>query len=199
MIDIHTHILFGVDDGAQTLEESLVLIEHQIKKGYTELYLTPHMISGSLQTASKEKIQQNFEILLAEVSKRNLAIKLNLGAEIYYVHDVLKRIKNNEYFSMGASNRYLIEFSSSRKQFDVDELIYNASLDNIEIIIAHPERYTQASLQEIIELRNLGALIQVNQSSLDGRSGHTIQKRAKKLIKLKVVDFIASDIHHLKK
>ncbi len=193
--DIHTHILFGVDDGARTIEESLALLEHEIKLGYREVYLTPHMISGSSQTASKEIIYQNFALLKEKA--KHLPITLHLGSEIYYVDKLIERINRGEFIPLGDSNQYLVEFSTKVKRLDFDEVIYNASLENITIFIAHPERYINVKMEEIMLLKKLGAMIQVNQDSLQGKEGFVVKRRAKKLVKLGIVDAIASDIHHL--
>lgn len=197
MIDFHTHILFGVDDGATTLEDSIALLQHQIKQGYTEVYLTPHMISGSKQTASKDTIFHHFDLLQKEVTRLQLPIKLTLGSEIYYVDNLLSRIKKNEFIPLGNQPLYLVELPTSRKPKEMDEFLYNASVDNIQIILAHVERYLYFSLEEIASYRALGARIQVNQSSLDGKAGHTIKKRAKAIVKNRLADIIASDIHRL--
>ena len=197
MIDIHTHILFGVDDGARTLEESIALIKHEITRGITDIFLTPHLISGSHQTASKETILAHFNQLVQEVQRLQLSVRLHLGSEIYYVDSLLERIKKNEFFSLGDSNQYLVEFSTRLKTLNLEEVIYQSGLENIQIMIAHPERYIHVDIAELLHLKPMGALLQINQSSLDGKEGFTIKRRAKKLVKLGIVDFIASDLHHL--
>ena len=91
MIDIHSHVIFGVDDGAKTLEESIKIIKEEIDNGITDLICTPHYRAGMFN-ASIESIEKNFLILKEEVLKQNLSINLYLGREVYFDKYLYKSI-----------------------------------------------------------------------------------------------------------
>ncbi len=194
MIDIHSHIIFGVDDGAKTIDESISLIKIEIENGVTDIICTPHYRKGMFE-AQSNLIEENFNKLVEEIKKLNLPINLYLGREIYYNEKVLDKIKNKQLYSLNNSNKYLIEYSYTSNT-EIDEHVYNFSRFGYQMVIAHIERYEYiTSLDYVYELKELGALIQVNASTICGKNGHKQYKKVMNYIRNGLVDFVASDIH----
>ena len=195
MIDIHSHIIPNVDDGSTSMEASINLLKDAINEGITDIICTPHYRHKMFETTISElKIQ--FEKLLIETKKNNLPINLYLGQEIYIRRpNALNEYKSNgKIITMNNTNWLFLEFSYTNN-IDISEVCYNAKLNGFNSIIAHIERYEYVDLNEAIEIKNTGALIQVNASSINGKYGFKTKRKVMKLIKNGIVDFVASDIH----
>jgi protein-tyrosine phosphatase len=191
MIDVHTHIMYGVDDGSKDLKMTKEMLSMCCSQGVDIIFLTPHINPSSSEQKSKEYNNKFNEIsFLAD----SFGIKCYLGAEIYLsfrLPDI-----DFEKYTMGKSNALLIEFSTMIETPVLDHS-YNLIKKGFKVIIAHAERYDYLSLEDIVNLKNMGALIQVNASSLikKGKSKHL--KRSWTYIKNDLVDFVASDSHNI--
>lgn len=196
MVDIHTHIIPFVDDGSNSLEDSIEMVKHAISIGVSTIYCTPHYIKG-LYEKSVDEIKKNFNLLENEVKRLNLPITLYLGQEILYTgeEDVISMLDDKQLLTLNDSKYVLLEFPFTREIDDLGELIYNFSCHDYKVILAHIERYEWMTLEKALELKREGALIQVNADTLLKLTGKLEYKFAKKLLKLKLVDFIASDTH----
>lgn len=191
MIDIHSHIVFNVDDGADNIEQSIEMIKEMITNGVTDLICTPHY-RLRMFTETKEVIENNFKLLCEEVKKQNLNINLYLGRETYFdksIYNILNTLEINQ------KNIILLEFSYTNNP-DIEEVIYNIKRLGYRVIIAHVERYTYLKVDDIINMKSKNVYIQVNASTILGKDGLKDKKKAFKLIKAGVVDFIASDMHY---
>lgn len=192
MIDIHSHILFGVDDGCKTIEDSLSMIEASIKVGVTDLILTPHYSFRRNYTVSYNKVEENFIFLKEEVSKKGLKINLFLGSEIDETSDICTFIKKGMCHTMNNSKYVLLDFGT--RKADIDDICYEFMVQGYKPIIAHPERYVYINgIEEIKKWKKTGALIQINASSLF--SSGKVKKQTMLLLKNKLVDIISSDTH----
>lgn len=204
MIDIHSHILFGVDDGAKTIEDSLALIEEMYNQGVKILILTPHRRKNMFEK-SKQEIEENFKKLKQAVKEKyNDLIRIYLGTEIYYTEDVLDKIEKNEIHSMAGTRNVLVEFNYGIRVKDLEDAIYNIVTLGKTPIIAHIERYDclEKNDETILNLIELGAKMQVNAESilkinLFGDNKKVYKKRAKYFLENDLVDIIASDAHNL--
>ena len=196
MIDIHTHVIPNVDDGSPNLETSISMIKHEIAIGVTEIIATPHHIYKRYEK-SVEEIKSQFQLLKNEVEKQNLPIKLYLGQEICYTHreNTLEMLKEGKLLTLNNTNKVLLEFSFHREPEDLMDIIYNFGVNGYEVIIAHVERYTWMNLDKIKALRVEGAKIQINSNSYLGLEGFKEKWFVKKLLKLDLVDYVASDTH----
>ena len=196
MIDIHTHVIPNVDDGSPNLETSIAMIKHEIDIGVTEIIATPHHIYKRYEK-SVEEIKSQFELLKNEVEKQNLPIKLYLGQEICYSHreDILRMLKSGKLLTLNNTNKVLLEFSFHREPEDLMDIIYNFGVNGYEVIIAHVERYEWMNLDKVKALRVEGAKIQINSNSYLGLEGLKEKWFVKKLLKLDLVDYVASDTH----
>lgn len=187
MIDIHTHILPNVDDGAKSLDISLKLIEEEIKNGVNKIVLTPHM---NEMMQDKDAILKAYEMLKKEAPE---GIELLLGAEIKYYDKMVSDLNEGKLLTMNNSKYVLVEFDYMNDEHILDA-IYELQIAGYKPIIAHIERYNYLTKKDYVAIKETGTLVQVNASSIN-RSNY--KKRVKYLLKKGFVDFIASDCHNL--
>ena len=192
MIDIHTHILPNVDDGSKDIKTSIEMIEQEIKQGVTDIVLTPH-IQSTVTKANTAKRQAQFEILKSEVNQRGLKINLHLGAEIMY-HAHIETDFNK--YAFGKNRYVLIEFST-KVETPIEEVCFDMMAMGYQVIVAHVERYSYLSIDDIKSIKASGALIQVNASAILNKDPLASKKIVKKLIKQKLIDVIATDTHNM--
>ena len=194
MIDIHTHILPNVDDGSKDLETSILMIEREIEQGVTDIVLTPH-VQSTVTKANTAKRKKQFELLKAEVSKRSLNINLHLGAEIMY-HSHIETDFSKYHF--GKNKYVLIEFST-KAESPIEEVCFDVMAMGYQVIVAHVERYNYLKIEDIISIKQTGALIQTNASAILNIDKLANKKTVKKLIKEDLIDIIATDTHNIEK
>jgi protein-tyrosine phosphatase len=196
MIDIHTHLLPYIDDGSPDMESSLRLLEEAAKNGTTTMFLTPHYIQSRNYVSPYEENQKVFESFVQEAKNRHINVELYLGTEIYYRLESVRDLKAQRVVPLGKTNRVLLEFHETEEQEDVAEAIHNMKTLGYVPIIAHIERYSYLHrLEDLQIIKKMGAMIQVNASSVIGKSGRADQKTILKWMKLGLIDFVASDIH----
>ncbi len=183
MIDIHTHIL-PVDDGAKDFNDSLELINQEIKEGIKTVVLTPHM---NYLYNDVDKIKEAYEILKAH----NLNINLLLGSEIRYYDNMVSDLNKGLLLTINNTKYVLVEFSLKNKD-NITDGIYELIVSGYKPIVAHIERYSYLTKEEIIEIKRMGALIQVNAKSFEKKD---YKKVLHFLLKNNYVDFVASDCH----
>lgn len=192
MIDLHTHILPLVDDGSESIKASLSVLKKYQKKGVKAVVLTPHY-KGKYKTHGKELLNLFLEFCKT-VRNNGIDIKLYLGQEIHNYTGIINGLKQEKLLSINSSKYVLLEPEHSRKH-DLTESAYSLIRAGYIPIIAHVERYAYLTLDKVKELKELGALIQVNAGSVVAINRRHRKKRAKTLIKNGLVDFIASDAH----
>lgn len=193
MVDIHSHVLPFVDDGSKNLSDSVALIKDEIKNGVDKIILTPHNKSGHFE-ASKEEILSAFENLNSEVKKINLNAKLYLGQEVYVDDKFYDKLKNGDYITVNQSKYILVEFNYYMETDIIRHVDAIIKLGFIPII-AHVERYVYFDWSTLYDLKMMGALIQVNASSIAGTSGKRMQEIVLSAIREGFIDFVSSDIH----
>ena len=197
MIDMHNHILYGIDDGCKTIEESIETIKNMKKIGFNSIDLTPHYIEDSSFKANNNLKLQRLEILKEELLKNNIDVNLFLGNEIFINESINELIINKEIRSINNTRYILIELPFNNQILNLDDYLYELKLKGYKIIIAHPERYTyfKDNYKEARKLYDSGVLFQVNYGSIIGQYGSSSLKLVKKLLKDDMVDFISTDIH----
>lgn len=193
MIDIHCHVLYGVDDGCKTLDDSLRQIKKAISVGVTKLILTPHYAPLRGYVSSKETLEANFTILKEAV--QDLPIELYLGREVDKIDTIDLLLEENKIQTMNSTKYVLVDFGMDK--YDIDEYCYELIINGYIPIIAHPERYNYISdVKTYHKWKKTGALIQINAVSLFHPKSKTVKKRARYLLKEGLVDFVASDAHN---
>ena len=195
-IDIHSHILYGIDDGSKSLEESIEIIKQAIKVGFKEIVLTPHFIENSKYKASKSEKESILKNIKDELKKQNININLYLGNEVFV--DNYEELLDKEISFINNSRYILIEFPMNHKPKDINNIIYELKIKGIIPIIAHPERYdyVEKDINIAKEWIEEGAILQSNYGSIIGIYGSGPQKTVKKLLKNNLIDLLSSDVHY---
>lgn len=196
-IDIHSHILYGIDDGSKTIEESIEIIKQHIEMGFNEIVVTPHYIENSDYITNNENKNKILKELEKEIKNQNLDIKLYLGNEVFINNNIEELLKNNEISTINDSNYLLIELPLHNKIKNATDIIYELKIKGITPIIAHPERYefVQKNPDSVLELIEEGAILQANYGSIVGVYGEHAKKTIKKLLKKNTISILATDIH----
>lgn len=199
MIDIHAHIIPFVDDGSQSLSESVRLVREEIAQGVKEIICTPHY-DLKRYTPSLDLIKENFALLKNAVESEKLDVKLSLGQEICYYKtlDIIKMLKNNELLTLKDTNYVLLEFDFFNQPDSLTDIIYNIRINGFKPIIAHVERYEWLNLYILEKMIEEGAFIQVNANSILDKKNKLLYKRTKSYLKNRMVNFIASDVHEFR-
>lgn len=196
MKDLHTHILYGIDDGAKSIEESIAILKKASYNGITDIVLTPHYIKDSIYNANNQTKEKLLKKLKQELKNQNININLYLGNEVYITEDIISLYK--EIFTINNSRYILIELPLTTKYPFVERVISELINNNLIPIIAHPERnlkyYKDYKFFE--DLITKGCLLQANIGSLYGYYGRRSKKMFKGLLKRNMIHFIGSDIHH---
>lgn len=196
LIDMHNHILFGVDDGAQDLETSLEMIRIAYEDGIRSLLLTPHC-HPRRGMAPVEDIYEHFEILREAANQKFPDMMLFLGREVYYSSENIEVLAEREDLRINGAGNVLVEFSTNTPAAYISNTISDITLMGFTPIVAHIERYACIIEHKhlIEEIKSKGAYIQVNADSVMGENGYAVQKIVKWLLKNELIDFIASDAH----
>jgi len=196
MIDIHTHILPQLDDGAKDIEDSINLLREAEKQGIETVFATPHVITGLYEPTSK-KIKQVLQTLQDRINQENINITLVMGAEI----GIVSEINADEILGYTINGEYvLLELPFVSYPLNCDEVIFKFQSQGFVPIIAHPERAFSIinKPDKLKEWRKRGILFQINSKSIIGRYGKTVKNLAIKMLKDGLVDFVASDTHNSK-
>ena len=194
LIDIHTHILYGVDDGAKDINDSMGLLDEEREQGVDQVILTPHY-GPKFGHPDTEVLREKFEAIREKAYKYYPEIQLYLGSELYYQQGTVSDLKQGKALTMNGTRYVLVEFATS----DAYSHIYRAVQDFVYAgyipILAHVERYKAVfgHVDKIVELVETGAYIQINAESL---IGGIFDKRAsfcKKIMKEGLVHFLGTD------
>lgn len=197
MIDIHSHILPGLDDGAHDIETTLKMAEIAAADGIKKVIATPHFISKEKEMEKElilEKVEEINNILINE----NIPLEILPGQEVFITPDVPELYEQGKILSLCNKGKYiLLELPMMSIPVYTKEVIFNLNLKGVKTIIAHPERNYEIikDLDKLNELVEIGALIQVNSLSLLGIFGKEVKDTALKILKRRYVSFIASDCH----
>ena len=197
-VDMHSHILPGIDDGAKDVDASLFLIDGLIALGFKELIATPHILQDYYPNNPKT-IQNAYDLLRAELDKRGYDIKIRFAAEYMLDDHFLNLLEKDEILSFG--DRYvLVETMFQMKPPNLDDMMFQIQLKDYQPILAHPERYhyLDKSLTQLETLKDRNCLFQVNLLSFMGYYGKREQEIANRLLDANMVDFIGTDMHHPK-
>lgn len=197
IVDIHCHIIPGVDDGAKSYEQAYHMLDIAYEQGISDIIATPHHMPEG-KNASPEVIRARVAKLQEYADSQQYEMNIYTGNEIYFHGEAADLLEEGKICTLAATNYVLVEFSP----MDDARYIRNslAELQNMGYnpIIAHVERYMsliQVPFERIEELRDMGILIQVNAGSITGFFGKQSKAVAEKLLKKELVDFIGTDAH----
>lgn len=192
MIDMHTHILPNVDDGAKSIEEANALVQEAKQVGFDEVVSTSHYIEGYYEVANEER--QNY---INQLSKENNNFKIHLANEIYLSENILNLIEQKKVSTINNTNYILFEMPFSTKPIALYNIIYELLQNKYIPILAHPERYTFIQEQPglVYELIEKGLLMQGNFGSIMGQYGKKAQIIIQKLLQNNMIHFLGTDVH----
>ena len=197
MVDIHSHILWGIDDGSKSKEMTINMLKKAEIGGTSKIVATPHFLPGRYSKTFNE-IKQSVQNVKTLAKEEGISLEIYLGQEVYFTKNILKDYEEGLIFTINHSRYMLIEFNM--QDFDlreVTELLYELQLRGVTPVIAHPERYVKFMENEILinQFIKEGYLFQLNSGSLKGDFGAKVKKLAEKFLKNKIYSFIGSDGH----
>lgn len=191
MVDNHSHLIPGVDDGIQKLEDSLAVLDMYEKLGMKEVYCTPHIMEDFPNAT--EKLKDCFA-QLCDAYKGG--IKLHLAAEYMIDNLLLHRLSEKDLLPHGVNGDHLlIETSYFSSPGYFDEVVQKVRSLGLWPMLAHPERYNYMEKDRYEELKSQGVKFQLNLPALLGRYGDDAKKKASMLLKKRMYDFIGTDVH----
>lgn len=198
MIDLHCHILPGLDDGAKTESDALKMAWMAAKEGITHIVATPHHRNG-VYINTKEEILQQVNFLNQLLKSNNIPVTILPGQENRLQGDIIEKIKLGKILTMNQKGNYLfLEFPTRNIPRYTSQLFYDLQLHGIIPVIVHPERNNEIfnHPESLYHLISNGALSQITASSIIGLFGKKIQKLSYQLIEYNLTHFIASDAHN---
>jgi tyrosine-protein phosphatase YwqE len=196
-VDMHSHLLPGIDDGSPDIETSLQLIRSMMELGYTKFITTPHIMWDMYKNTS-EIILGKLEIVRAAAKAEGLNVEINAAAEYFLDDYVAGLVKKNEPLLTVSGNMVLVEFSLANPSMSLKDILFDMQMQGYQPVIAHPERYIylEHNKEFYEELKDIGCLFQLNLLSLGGYYGKSVNELAQYLIKKGHYDLIGTDLHH---
>ncbi|HEX5352303.1 MAG TPA: CpsB/CapC family capsule biosynthesis tyrosine phosphatase [Trichococcus sp.] len=200
MIDLHCHLLPGVDDGARTLDDSLAMAQLAVSEGISHILVTPHHNNGKYLNP-KEAVLEATAALQSELDARGIGLTLFPGQELRINGEILEDIEKGDILFIDDEEHYLlIEFPTMSIPHYAESLFFKLRQKGITPVIVHPER-NQAIMDDpniLLPFIERGALAQVTASSYVGAFGKDVAKLSKQLIDANLVHILASDAHNIR-
>ena len=200
MVDIHSHIIPGVDDGSSSMEESLKMLKIAWEDGIKAIIATPHVFCQKSMIENMEGLQPVFNELKKKAADHHIKIEILMGAEVFFVSDLREKLMiYRDVLTINNSDYFLLEFPPDIVFPGSKEYILNITADGFIPIICHPERNLvfQQNPLLLYQLLQVGALSQVDAGSIRGDFGITAYSTSMDLLKFNLVHVIASDCHNL--
>ena len=193
MIDIHTHILFNVDDGAKNVEDSIKLLNEAKEVGFEIIICTSHYIEGFYDVKCNEREKKIIELN----KKKESDVEIDIGNEIFFSNNIISLINENKAATLNNSRYVLFELPFNVEPLYLMDSIFKIQSNNLIPILAHPERYTYfyKNLEMYKKIADKGVLFQLNFGSFIGQYGKKAKIIAEKLLKSNFAYFLASDVH----
>lgn len=195
-VDIHSHLLPGIDDGAKDNDDTLGLIKSLRSYGFVQFITTPHVLTG-VWNNTREGIKETEATTLGVLQQNKVDIPFKAAAE-YLMDDVFLRLLQNEPLLTLKDNYVLVEMSYLNPPLQLYDIIYELQLKDYKPILAHPERYLfyHGKMDDYKKLKKAGCLFQINLLSVTGYYGKGVLMAAKELLDAEMIDFSGSDVHH---
>lgn len=195
-IDIHSHILPGVDDGARNIAESIAMLKTAQREGAGAIILTPHQ-KPEQKCVSVSGIRKRIRILQEEMKRQRIEIALFEGSELMFCHELREQLRKKEVCTLAGSRYILVEFFAAENWQYIRSGLYDLLCDGYFPIVAHLERYREvvSDRKRIQELIDMGCYIQINAESVIGNAGLRMKKMTAEFLREEVVHFVATDAH----
>ncbi|MFS0603748.1 tyrosine-protein phosphatase [Peribacillus frigoritolerans] len=199
MIDIHCHILPGVDDGSADMKESMNMARKAVEAGISHLYATPHHLNEKYVNVKNDIINRAMR-LNESLQQANIPLIIHPGQEVRIHRDIFISLEKEEILTLDNNGRYmLLELPSGSVPTYTQEVIYELLLKGITPIIVHPERNKELieNHKLLFELVEEGALTQLTSGSIIGLFGKNVKSFSKKILEHNLTHFIATDAHNI--
>lgn len=196
-VDIHSHLLPGIDDGAKDIDTSIALILKMASYGIKNFITTPHVL-GSVYPNSTAVIKEKLVVVQKELEKREIkGISIQAAAE-YMLDEEFSALLEQKDILVLKDNYILVEMSYFSAPINLYEVLFKIQLKGYKPVLAHPERYNfyHSDFKSYYKLKQAGCLFQLNLLSLTDQYGKGVQKISKKLLKENLYDFVGTDTHH---
>ena len=197
-VDLHSHLIPGIDDGSQSMEESLSLLREMESLGYQKIITTPHIMSDAYKN-TPEIVKNGLSELRKIALKEDVKIEIDAAAEYYLDDGFIGLIEQGDMLTV--NEKYLLfETSYISKPLGTEEMIFAITSAGYTPVMAHPERYRYIKdpMKEYGRFKELGVLLQVNLNSFGGYYGKSAKILADFLSRHGMIDFLGSDVHHQK-
>jgi len=196
-VDMHSHLLPGIDDGAVDLENSIQLISQLNDLGYRRFITTPHIFQD-LYRNTPSTILPQLEIVREELKRRGMNVTIDAAAE-YYLDETLEKLVEEKSLLTFGKNYVLFEISFVHEPPNLQRCIFNMHLQGYKPVMAHPERYEywHNDFSKYESMLDRDVLLQLNVNCLTGHYGPGVKKISERLIDEGMISFIGSDCHHV--
>ena len=197
-VDLHSHLIPGIDDGSQSMEESLRLLKGLEALGYEKVITTPHIMTDAYRN-TPQIINEGLRALRKSAREEGITVEIEAAAE-YYLDDGFEDILKKGDMMIMKEEYLLFETSYYAKPMQLEEMIFSITSSGYKPIMAHPERYRYVKdpLEEYSRFKELGVFLQVNLNSFGGHYGKDAKQKAEFLSREGMIDFLGSDVHHKK-
>jgi protein-tyrosine phosphatase len=198
LIDLHTHILPGVDDGVKTMDEALAFARAAVADGVRTVVATPHYRDGFFINPRAD-VLAGVEALNRRLQEEKIELEVLPGAEVHISADVVARVKAGHAPTLADNGRtVLFELSMNQYPLDLENLVFQMRLAGLQVLFAHPERirYFQDDVTRYEAVIRLGAFGQLTTGSVTGLFGEEIAEFSEELVRKGLVHVIASDAHN---
>jgi protein-tyrosine phosphatase len=197
-IDIHSHLLPGIDDGAQTIDETYYLIDELRKIGMSNFITTPHINSGFWDNTQTDIKKLELKTI-TDLKNKNFKFSLKAASEYLIDDHFVSLFKKGEILTL-KDNYVLVEISYVNPPIQLYNILFELQIAGYIPVLAHPERYSyyHKNFDEYIKLKNAGCLFQMNLLSTVGYYGKEVAQVAESLLNKGLIDFVGSDVHHKK-
>ncbi|MDK2771860.1 MAG: histidinol phosphatase [Flavobacterium sp.] len=195
-VDIHSHLLPGIDDGAKNLDDSKLILEHMKNFGFKKVITTPHTIK-TVWDNTTESILSAKKAVIAAFPEISSELSLGCASEYFMDENFVLLFKSEKLLTL-KNNYVLVEMSYLNPPIQLYDILFELQLEGYQPILAHPERYTffHSKMKEYEKLKKAGCKFQMNLLSGVGYYGKDVMLAADKLLQNEMIDFVGSDIHH---
>lgn len=195
-VDIHSHLLPGIDDGAKNLDDSKLILEHMKNFGFKKVITTPHTIK-TVWDNTTESILSAKKAVIAAFPEISSELSLGCASEYFMDENFVLLFKSEKLLTL-KNNYVLVEMSYLNPPIQLYDILFELQLEGYQPILAHPERYTffHSKMKEYDKLKKAGCKFQMNLLSSVGYYGKDVLLAADKLLQNEMIDFVGSDIHH---
>lgn len=196
--DIHSHLIPGIDDGAKTMEDSILLLRELEAMGYTKIVTTPHTMVDFYPNTT-ETILSGLEKVREAIKENDIKLEISAASE-YYIDDSFMKLVETQPLLTVHKNEVLVEFSMVYEPPMLNNTLFAMQTNGYKPIIAHPERYMSFhnKFEKFEELKDRGCLLQLNLLSAAGYYGRNVQEVALKILAHGMYDYCGTDMHHEK-